>query len=78
MLVQAIVLLKIARVVRPHLAQRGIEKPPPSRCSGTDEHQVFRAEQHCFEQSLCVRLTFLAHAVFVDFHRFGAGKPQFE
>lgn len=78
MLVQTVVFLKIACVVGPHLAQRGIEKSAASRRSGTDEHQVLRAEQHGFEQSLCVRLAFLPHTVFVDFHRFGAGKPQFK
>ena len=78
MLVQTVVLLEIARIVWPHLAQRSIEKPAPSRCSGADKHQVLRAEQHGFEQSLCVRLAFLPHTVFVDFHRFGAGKSQFK
>ena len=60
------------------LAQRGIEKSTASRRSGTNEHQILRAEQHGFEQSLCVRLAFLPHTVFVDFHRFSAGKPQFK
>ena len=78
MLVQTVVFLEIACVVGPHLAQRGIEKSAASRRSGTDEHQILRAEQHGFEQSLCVRLAFLPHTVFVDFHRFGAGKSQFK
>ena len=54
MLVQTVVLLEIARIVWPHLAQRSIEKPTPSRRSGADKHQVLRAEQYGFEQSLCV------------------------
>ena len=77
MLVQTVVFLEITCVVRPHLAQRGIEKSAARR-SDPDEHQILRAEQHGFEQSLCVRLAFLPHTVFVDFHRFSAGKPQFK
>ena len=78
MLVQTVVFLEIACVVGPHLAQRGIEKSAASRRARADEHQILRAEQHGFEQSLCVRLAFLPHTVFVDFHRFGAGKSQFK
>ena len=54
MLVQTVVFLEIACVVGPHLAQRGIEKSAASRRSGADKHQVLRAEQYGFEQSLCV------------------------
>mgnify|MGYP000105068572 CR=1 FL=1 len=72
MLVQTVVFLEIACVVGPHLAQGGIEEPAACRRARADEHQILRAKQHGFEQSLCVRLAFLPHTVFVDFHRLGA------
>ena len=78
MLVQAVVFLQIARIVRPQLAQRGVQKAAPGSRARAHEHQVLRAEQHGFEQALHVRLAFLAHAVFVDFHGLCARKAQFK
>ena len=75
---QAVVFLQITRIVRPQLAQRRIQKTPPGGSARAHKHQVLRAEQHGFEQALHIRLSFLPHAVFVDFHGLCARKAQFQ
>ena len=42
--VQAVVLLKIARIVRPQLAQRGIQEAAPRARALPHEHQVLRTK----------------------------------
>ena len=77
-LVQTVVFLQIARVVRPQLTQRRVEKAPPRRRACAHEHQILRTEQHGLEQALHVALPLLAHAVFVDLHRPEARQAQLE
>ena len=70
MLVQAVVFLQAARIVRPQLAQRRIQKAPPRGRARPHQQQVLRTEQHGLEHALRVRLPLHAHAVFVYFHGF--------
>ena len=76
--VQTVVFLQIARVVGPQLAQGNIQEPPPRGRARPHQHQVFRAEQHGFQDALHVCLPPLAHAVLIDLHGLCARKAQFK